>query len=138
MVTSRSYVKTKYSHFYCKVSKEAWFSRTQTDEEKRFESETKTDNGEDPVLVDNNTLKQRSLTRGAIAFDISFFPETGNKKKAQLPKLKRRKKKTLTKEQLEEKMRKATERRQVKKITKVSRICQHWYRHYIAINYYIF
>jgi hypothetical protein len=64
----------------------------------------------------NNGLIERPKTRGGMAFDITFCPETGNMRKAQLPKLERRKKKKkLTKEELEEKMRKATERRQVRK-----------------------
>lgn len=51
-----------------------------------------------------------------MAFDVMLCPETGNIKKAppNLPKLERRKRgKKLTKEELEEKMRKATERRKV-------------------------
>ena len=84
-------------------------------EKRRLELQKKNSESSVPKLppLENNSLIERPKTRGGMAFDITFCPETGNMKKAQLPKLERRKKKKkLTKEELEEKMRKATERRQ--------------------------
>ena len=87
-------------------------------ERRRLELQKKNSQSSVPKLppLENNGLIERPKTRGGMAFDITFCPETGNMRKAQLPKLERRKKKKkLTKEELEEKMRKATERRQVRK-----------------------
>ena len=67
-----------------------------------------------PPLGDGSLL-QRPKTRG-VAFDIKLCPETGNIKKtpANLPRLQKRKRgKKLTKEELDEKMRRAEERRKV-------------------------
>ncbi|CAB3998714.1 stathmin domain-containing 1 isoform X1 [Paramuricea clavata] len=89
--------------------------RKQSGKERRLELQKKNSESSVPKLppLTNNSLLERPKTRGGVAFDITFCPETGNMKKAQLPKLERRKKKKkLTKEELEEKMRKATERRQ--------------------------
>ncbi len=90
-------------------------------ERRRLELQKKNSESSVPKLppLPNSSLLERPKTRGGMAFDITFCPETGNLKKAQLPKLERRKKKKkLTKEELEEKMRKATERRQVRIFSK--------------------
>ena len=87
-------------------------------ERRRLELQKKDSESSVPKLppLPNNSLPQRPQTRGGVAFDITFCPETGNMKKPQLPKLERRKKKKkLTKEELEEKMRKAEQRRQVRR-----------------------
>ncbi|XP_028406362.1 uncharacterized protein LOC114528844 [Dendronephthya gigantea] len=84
-------------------------------EKRRLELQKRSSESSVPTFppITNGGLVERPKTRGGLAFDITFCPETGNMRKAQLPKLERRKKKKkLTKEELEEKMRKAAERRQ--------------------------
>lgn len=66
-----------------------------------------------PLAGDDSSWLERPKTRG-IYFNIGLFPETGNVKKApaNLAKLERRKRgKKLTKEELDEKMSRAMERR---------------------------
>ena len=68
-------------------------------------------------------ITERPESRGGLAFDIIICPETGNRKKrpSHLKKLEKRKKKSkkLTKEQLEEKLKNAYEKRKVKTNDKI-------------------
>lgn len=76
---------------------------------------TESFNNPDPQ---NISIVERPASRSGRAFDITFSPDTANKKKVptQLARLERHRKQKheFTREELEEKLRKAEERRQVR------------------------
>ena len=125
----RQFIRNKCSFYILDLTLEGVpCSRKQSGKEKRrLELQKRNSESSVPKFppITNSGLVEQPKTRGGLAFDITFCPETGNMKKAQLPKLERRKKrKKLTKEELEEKMRKAAERRQVENLISLFKMSQ--------------